>query len=194
MGNAERLFNIIVCDASLFLEHFKNPRFALLFIRPLLLPEKGFLPQTFIPETFLRLLPAALLLIPLIVFLSRKGRFKLWREGIPKRVYGFSLAWMGITALPFMFHALLFEHASRYLYFPGVGFSILAGFFGARFFEICRLESSRNGLVLGLGILVYVLILNGYSSAYHFQRYKDFTNEVKWADYSERVRELLSGR
>lgn len=165
-----------------------------MLIRPLFLPEKGFLSPAFLPETLLRLLPAALLLIPLLIFLSRKGRFKLWREGIPKRVYGFSLAWMGITVLPFMLDARLFEHVSRYLYFPGVGFSILAGFCGARFFEICRLESSKSGLVLGSVTLLYVLILNAYSNAYHFQRYKDYANKVQWADYSERVRELLADR
>lgn len=165
-----------------------------MFVRPLLLPEKGFLPPAFLPETFLRLLPAILLLVPLLVFLSRKGRFKLLWEGIPKRLFLFSLAWIGITVLPFMFDVRLFEHTSRYLYFPGVGFSILAGLTAAHFLEICRSESSRSGIILGLVILVYVLILNGYSNAYHFQRYKDFTDKVEWADYTERVHELLRAR
>jgi len=163
-------------------------------IRPLLMPEKGYLPPTKIPENGLRLLPALIIFISGFIFLFKQDRLRLWYRNIPKASIFLSIGWIIITISPYVFYPLSFEHVPRFLYYPSVGFAIVIGIGASHFFQICRIQKSRTGMTLGAAVLVYVLILNAFTNVYHLQRYKTYTLEYPESDYTERVKELFHGR
>jgi hypothetical protein len=162
-----------------------------MFLQPLFVLEKGFLPSVPLPEPILRLLPAFLAFFVICFLMFKMGKKIDWKEEKVSSFLIFSFGWMTITVLPFLFHPLTFPHVSRYLYYPQAGFCLLAGRITSLFLETCRKEGWRGGAVSGALLFVCVLLLNIQTAAYHFKRYRSYISENQEEDYSVRVRQLL---
>ena len=161
-----------------------------MLFQPLGVPEKGVFPSTALPESLLRLVPA--LLIGACFGLFFKGRqYRSLLSKISKPLFFTALGWIVISILPFLFQPLTFEHASRYLYWPLMGFSFILGELGAAGNEVARQVSPRLGRKFWLAVFVYVGGLNLLTTAHHYQRYVRYVQAVKSEGYFDRVKALF---
>lgn len=164
-----------------------------MFFRPLVVPDRGFLPPAQISENLLRLVPAVVIASWGCLHLFRSERLRFFLGGIPRRLVLISVGWIGITVIPFLFNSLGFEHANRYVYFPFVGFSWIFGAVGACFWETAQVYFRRSGTVFCLIAGVYIVGLNLQSLSYNYYRYEQYVNEHREQHYYDRVKELLGG-
>ncbi len=142
-----------------------------MFLQPLIVPEKDFLLALF-PKTISRLAPAFLIFVFIVIFYRRKERIKYFTRQIPRQLIFTSLVWIAVALSPFLFQPLTFEHASRYLYLPMVGFNlILAGGINAAI-ETVRTFVARKGLIFLGATIAYILMLNLASIGHHYERYR----------------------
>lgn len=130
--------------SALFLLKAKLLGLTRMFIAPLFTWDKGFFSVSFTDSPVIRMMPLLFfaVLFSGTLFLTRKWRQFL--SSISKETACFSLCWMAIALIPFMLHPLSFEHVTRYLYIPFVGFSILFGLAMSAFFEVTERAYSRK--------------------------------------------------
>ncbi|GEM_PF-4643695 len=155
------------------------------------LPARGFLGQNVPAESLLRLIPAGLLFVLLAIFFVRSKQkiFRLERSQAYALVTaaGFGL----ITALPYMLHPLLFEHTTRYLYFPMAGFSIVFSILAMQIYQAAGAGSVWRRFVFPL-LFSGILMLNLLNNANHFRRYKNYALSYGYPiDYTEQVKNIL---
>lgn len=160
-----------------------------MLIQPFLIPERGFLPFAPPYETFFRLAPLVVCFI-FALFLLRE-RLNFFLKGISSPAFYTALGWTGIAAFPFLFNPLGFEHMSRYLYLPMVGFAQVLGMGMYRFFETARAYLQKKGVIFCYSVLIFVLALNVSSTAFHYQRYVKFAKEHPEERYYELVKKTF---
>lgn len=159
------------------------------------LPARGLLAGNTSADSCLRLLPAGILLGLLTFFFFGRKPGALRLEEDERRAFGTALGYSLITALPYMLHPLLFEHTTRYLYFPMAGFSFLFSIAAEKIFNRARQASAWRRFIFPF-LFAGVLLLNLFNNAYHFRRYKNdalHPPDAHLLDYTERVKNLLSG-
>jgi len=161
-----------------------------MLIFPLLTWDKGLLPFGFFDLKIVRLFPIVFFIVLFIFFLQKKG-WRFFVEEPTQPVVFVLLAWIGITVLPYVAQSLTFEHATRCLYFPMVGFSIIFGIAIAPFFK------KNHGCIIGsylfsLFFLFYLFTLNIFSTSYHYKRYKKYFTEHAREDYTSQVHALFN--
>lgn len=162
-----------------------------MFLQPLMIPEKGFFSVS-LHEKIFRLGPALLITLLAGFFFCRRERVKFFIGGIPRGLVLTSLSWIAIAILPFLFQPLTFEHASRYLYLPLMGFSWIFGAAVNGLIETAGTYASRKGRILCVGVLIYILILNLNTLAYHYERYrKDAEKNKQELHFYDRVGQLF---
>jgi hypothetical protein len=83
---------------------------------------------------------------------------------------------------------LTFEHATRYLYFPMVGFSVWFAFLAGTVGRAAVSSASRLGLGLAF---VYLLGLNLLSTSFHYQRYQNYQRDHPESSFSKQVLDLF---
>ncbi len=160
--------------------------------RPLFVPEKGLLHENPSWDTVLRLAPLAGILGAGWFFLGRRGGIQRFFYEIPKRELLFSLAWVGIAVLPFLLQPLSFEHASRFLYFPLLGFAFTFGMVVDSLWRTSGTSGAWKGRIFLAVVLVYIFALNLNNTAYQFERYRRELQGRSEADYTEEVRTILT--
>ncbi len=163
-----------------------------MFIIPLLVWENGFFTSPFLNHKFIRFLPLAIVFTFTLVTLSKTQIRKTFISAIPVSLVGFCLVWIIVTILPHMPHPLMFEHATRYLLFPMVGFSVLFGVIFAAFLNTAKDRWGTAGLVLTQVLFLYIVLLNLAHFPYHYGRYQAFLREHPKYNYSDRVLALMN--
>ena len=164
-----------------------------MFFQPLFIPDKGFLPIPGPWENAFRLAPLWIAAFILIFFLRGKKKAPLL-EPANTPLIRMACGWIIITVLPYLGTSATFEHTTRYMYFPMVGFSLIFGVFAAGFFKTMRSANSRGGIFWGLVLLGYVLALNAAGTSYHFERYKRYMLENPENDCREKILALFNPR
>lgn len=165
------------------------PKIASLFkmlFQPLFIPEKGLLAFAGAHETPLRFLPL-LILMAMFFFLFKNKKTEDILQTFRSPVLRLGVGWILITVLPYLSNPTPFEHATRYMYFPMAGFSLMAGIFIAGFFKTMRVSNSRAGLFCGILILGYILAINLASYSHHFQGYRQLIDENPEENYESRI-------
>lgn len=163
-----------------------------MFFVPLLIPDKGFFPAGPVPEDIFRLAPFFLFSLFLFFFLLQKEWIKfLWKD-LPRPLMLISIGWIGIATLPFLFQALTFEHANRYLYAPMAGFCLIFGVLMDRLMRLARLRLPKAGTVFFSITLIYILGLNLASTVYQYRRYIRHIGQEKEFHFYDRVKGRLS--
>ena len=157
--------------------------FVELLFRPLSVPEKNFS-----PAPFLRLIPAVIVVGGALIFFLQKGRLGRFLKSFRLRVAGIGTGWMAITVFPFIFQPLIFEHATRYLYFPMVGFCLIFGEAAAQFIETVKRETGGKGVFFCYAVFVLMLGINLNATAYHYGRYVRFAEEHPGHGFREEIK------
>lgn len=162
-----------------------------MFLQPLAVPEKGLFPAPFHGNIF-RLGPVLVTAVLAGWFFRRRERIKFFISGIPWNLVFISFGWIAIAILPFLFQPLTFEHASRYLYLPLAGFSLIFGGVMNGVIETARTYASRKGGMVCLGVLVYIVALNLSTLAYHYERYRKDAEATPELRTYDRVKQLFA--
>jgi len=162
-----------------------------MFLVPLFIPDKGFLPAGPVPENILRLVPFLLFSSFWFFFLMQKERIKFLWKGFPRPLMLISIGWIGIGVLPFLFQSLTFEHANRYLYTPMAGFCLIFGVLMDRLMRSVRLRLPKAGPVFFSITLIYILGLNLASTVYQYQRYVRHIEQEKEFRFYDQVKEIF---
>ena len=162
-----------------------------MFLRPLLIPERGMLGGLFIQENLLRLLPTLLVFVLLLFLFSRGERLKFFLTAIPRPQLMTAAGWILITTVPFLFQNLTFEHANRYLYLPLVGFSFLFGAVTAGIIETVRKFLPRRAIMVCWSLIVYILVLGLQTIGFQYQRYKKYAEERPERRYYNEMKGLF---
>jgi len=164
-----------------------------MFFVPLLVWEKGFWGMGIFDGRIARFIVLLIFTGSLGAVSVAGGTWKKREKAIPFPVLGFLIGWIGITVLPYMFQALTFEHATRCLYFPMVGFSILVGGFLSLLMNSEGKYAAVRGFI-GVISLTYILGINIVGTAFHYRRYEEYLSEHKSANYSGRMKELFDAQ
>ena len=157
-----------------------------LLFRPLLVPEKNFS-----PSPLLRLIPAVIVVGGALIFFLQNGRLGRFMKNFRLQTAGIGTGWMAVTLFPFIFQPLIFEHATRYLYFPMVGFCLIFGEAAAQFVETVKREAAGKGVFFCYAVFVLILGINLNATAYHYGRYVRFAEEHPGHGFMKEIKQFF---
>ena len=158
---------------------------------PLLVPGKGYFTSGIMGNYFVRFLPALILSSYVLFLLLGKGAWNKMSKMIFTKNVAVPACLVAISIIPFMANKLMFEHTTRYLYLPMVGFSIVFGVLGEAFMSLVRAVYSRQTYFVCVAILVYIFTMNIFNTSFHFQRYQQYLVEHPDCSFNGQVNKIF---
>src|SRR3989338_1051313 len=158
---------------------------------PLLVPDKGYFASGIMGNYFVRFLPALIFSSYVLFLLLGKGGWNKMSKMIFTKNIAVPACLVAISIIPFMANKLMFEHTTRYLYLPMVGFSIVFGVLGEAFMSLVRAVYSRQTYFVCVAILVYIFTMNIFNTSFHFQRYQQYLVEHPDCSFNGQVNKIF---
>lgn len=165
-----------------------------MFVVPIFTWENGFFGGALFNGKFERLVPMVLFSAYLAALFSAKRQRRYFSDLVDRRILYCGAGWIVIATLPHVLSPLTFEHATRYLYIPMVGFSLIFGVLAAAIFETGVNRYSAKGYVFLIVAIIYIGALNLCGTVFHYRRYQEYLAAHPGEDYTRQVNDMIRRR